>query len=309
MPPDSATPADHPPLGSIVAAAITQRYEESGSQRYGIPPERFQQIAGAVVLRYAANAPETDQIQLVAILRVTELALARACSDGNELAWQDFLTRFRAPLYEAAYRIAKDEATGRELADGLYADLYGMPNRAGRRVSKLDYYMGRGPLEAWLRTVLAQQYVDRYRAQRHDVSLDEQLEAGASLPAPPVPTAPDDRVASAMAKSLAECDEEQRFLLASYYLDGQTLATIGRQLRTHESTISRKLTRLTAALRKRVKRRLQASGVDNRRCDELLANLDVRDLNVDVQAILRQETAPVPFYKEAAVFKKGGPAT
>jgi RNA polymerase sigma-70 factor (ECF subfamily) len=238
------------------------------------------------------------------------LALARACSDGNELAWQEFLTRFRASLYEAAYRIAKDEATGRELADELYADLYGMPNRSGRRISKLDYYMGRGPLEAWLRTVLGQQYVDRFRAQRHNVSLDEQLKMGASFAARPSPTAaPDDRVASAVAQSLAECDEEQRFLLASYFLDGQTLAEIGRQLRTHESTVSRKLARLTGDLRKRVKRRLHASGVDAHRCDEILTGLDIRDLNVNVQAILRQENAPAPFYKEAAVFKKGDPAT
>jgi RNA polymerase sigma-70 factor, ECF subfamily len=310
MLPESATPADRPALGSIVAAAIARRYDESGARRYGIPPERFQQMASAVVLRYAAHAPEADQLQLVAMLRVAELTLARACSDGNELAWEEFLTRFRAPLHEAAYRIARDEATGREIADGLYADLYGMLNRGGRRVSKLDYYMGRGPLEAWLRTVLAQQYVDRYRAQRHDVSLDEQLEMGASFAArPPAPAAPDGRVASAAADSLAGCNEEERFLLASYYLDGQTLADIGRQLHVHESTISRKLTRLTGDLRKRVRKRLLAAGVDGRECDELLQDLEVRDLNVDIEATLRQESSQATFYKEAAVYKKDGPAT
>jgi RNA polymerase sigma-70 factor, ECF subfamily len=244
------------------------------------------------------------------MLWVGELALARACSEGNELAWEEFLTRFRAPLYEAAYRIAKDEATGREIADGLYADLYGMPNRGGRRVSKLDYYMGRGPLEAWLRTVLAQQYVDRYREQRHDVSLDEQLEMGASFAArPAAPMAPDERVASAVADSLAGCNEEERFLLASYYLDGQTLADIGRQLRVHESTISRKLTRLTGDLRKRVRKRLLIAGVDGQQCDELLQDLEVRDLNVDIEATLRQESPQATFYKEAAVYKKDDPAT
>ena len=310
MLPESATPADRPALGSIVAAAIARRYDESGGRRFGIRPERFEQIAGAVVVRYAPHASEDEQVQLVAMLRVAELTLARACSEGNELAWEEFLTRFRAPLYEAAYRIARDEATGREIADGLYADLYGMPNRAGRRVSKLDYYMGRGPLEAWLRTVLAQQYVDRYRKQRRDVSLDEQLEMGASFAARPAAPAPaDERVASAVARSLAECDAEERFLLASYYLDGQTLADIGRQLRVHESTISRKLVRLTGDLRKRVRKRLLAAGLDGRQCDELLEGLDVRDLNLNIEATLRQESSQATFYKEAAVYKKDGPAT
>lgn len=167
-----------------------------------------------------------------------------------------------------------------------------MPNRTGHRVSKLDYYMGRGALEAWLRTVLAQQYVDRCRAQRHDVSLDERLEMGASFAArPAAPVATDERVASAVAASLAECNEQERFLLASYYLDGQTLADIGRQLRVHESTISRKLARLTGDLRKRVRKRLLAAGVDGRQCDELLQGLDVRDLNVNIDATLRQENS------------------
>jgi RNA polymerase sigma-70 factor (ECF subfamily) len=310
MLPESATPPDCPALGSIVAAAIARRYDESGGRRYGITPERFHQIAAAVVVRYAPHASEADQVQLVAMLRVAELTLARACSEGNELAWEEFLTRFRAPLYETGYRIAKDEATGREIADGLYADLYGMPNRAGHRVSKLDYYTGRGPLEAWLRTVLAQQYVDRYRAQRRDVSLDEQLEMGASFAAKPLaPSAQDDRVASAVAESLAGCSEEERFLLASYYLDGQTLADIGRQLRVHESTVSRKLARLAGDLRKRVKKRLKAAGVDGRQCDELLQGLDVRDLDVNIEATLRQESSQAAFYKEASVLKKDGPAT
>jgi RNA polymerase sigma-70 factor, ECF subfamily len=310
MLPDSATPAERPALGSIVVAAIARRYHESGGRRFGITPERFQHIAGAVVVRYAPHASEAEQGQLVAMLRVAELTLARACSNGNELAWEEFLTRFRAPLYEAAYRIAGDEATGREIADGLYADLYGMPNRAGRRISKLDYYMGRGPLEVWLRTVLAQQYVDRYRAQRHDVSLDEQLEMGASFAArPPAPVAADERVALAIAKSLEKCNAEERFLLASYYLDGQKLADIGRQLRVHESTISRKLTRLTSDLRKRVKKRLLAAGVDGRQCNELLEGLDVRDLNVNIEATLRQESSQATFYKEGGVYKKDGPAT
>jgi RNA polymerase sigma-70 factor, ECF subfamily len=310
MLPEPATPTDRPALESIVAAAAARRYDESGGWRFGITLERFQQITGAVVLRYAAHSSEAEQVELVAMLRVAELVLARACSEGNELAWEEFLTRFRVPLYEAAYRIAKDEATGREIADGLYAELYGMPSRTGRRVSKLDYYMGRGPLEAWLRTVLAQQYVDRYRAQRYDVSLEEQLEMGASFAArPATPAAADERVASAVAQSLAECNEEERFLLASYYLDGQTLADIGRQLRVHESTVSRKLMRLTGDLRKRVRKRLLAAGVDGRECDELLQGLDVRNLNVNIEATLRQENSQATFYKEAAVYKKDGPAT
>jgi RNA polymerase sigma-70 factor (ECF subfamily) len=291
MLPESETPVEVPTLGSAVCVAIAQRYSESAGERYGVTLELFQEMVAAVVIRYAANAGQTGQLELVASVRVGELTLARACSAGNETAWEAFLARFRVPLNQAAYRIAKDEATGRELADGLYADLYGVPNAKGNRVSKLDYYMGRGSLEGWLRTVLAQEYVNRYRAHSKEVSLDEQIEAGVSFSDRPLvnAAAPDDRLVAAVAESLAALSAEERFLLASYYLDQRTLADIGRQLHVHESTISRKLERLTGELQKRMRRRLQATGVDRRRCDELLQDFDVRDLNIDVAANLRQE--------------------
>ncbi len=297
---EPSTPSDVPAIGSAVCQAIGGRYGESEAQRYGIARERFIEIVAAVVVRYAAKSSETEQLELVATLRVNELLLARSCSGGNEAAWEVFLTRFRAPLYAAAYRIAKDEATGRELADELYADLYGVPNDNGRRISKLDYYMGRGSLEGWLRSVLSQQYVDRYRAQSKDVSLEEQVEAGVNFAARPVAdeAVADPRVADAVAQVLAEVSAEERFLLAAYYLDQRTLAEIGRQLRVHESTISRKLERLTVELRKRVRKRWQAAGLSLRRCDELSQELDVRDLNIEVGANLRQETRRDAFYKK-----------
>jgi RNA polymerase sigma-70 factor (ECF subfamily) len=202
-----------------------------------------------------------------------------------------FLARFRASLFETAYRIARDETAGRELADGLYAELYGIPNREGRRASKLDYYMGRGSLEGWLRTVLAQQHVNCCRSHAKDVSLDEQIESGVSFAAASPAAAPvaDERIAAAVAETLAGLGNEERFLLASYYLDQRTLADIGRQMGVHESTISRKLERLTRELRKGIRRRLQAAGMNPRRCDELLQDLDVRDLDVNVAENLRQE--------------------
>ena len=138
--------------------------------------------------------------------------------------------------------------------------------------------MGRGSLEGWLRTVISQQYVDRCRARHNEVSLEEQIEGGAGFADRSVTSAeaPDDRVAAALGESLAALSAEERFLLASYYLDHRTLADIGRQLRVHESTVSRKLQRLTAELRKRARKRLQTAGLGSRRCDEINASAPER---------------------------------
>jgi RNA polymerase sigma-70 factor (ECF subfamily) len=291
--------AEVPELGEEVCLAIDRRYEESKAERYGISRKRFRNFVVVVVRRYAGSAGNQEQMEVVAGIHVAELMLARACSAGNETAWEVFLTRFRVPLYDAAYRIAGDEATGRELADELYTDLYGIPNSKGDRRSRLDYYMGRGSLEGWLRTVLSQQYVNRYRAHAREVSLDEQMEAGVSFAdrATASDEAADSRVAAAVTSALAALIAEDRFLLASYYLDQRTLAEIGRQLQIHESTVSRKLQRLTKQLQKSVRKQLQAAGVSRRRCDELMQDMDVRDLHVDIAANLRQEIPEDSFSK------------
>jgi hypothetical protein len=56
----------------------------------------------------------------------------------------------------------------------------------------------------------------------------------------------------------------------------------------HESTVSRKLDKLTGVLRKRVRWRLQSAGVAPQLCDEILQNMDVRTINVDVAGNLKQ---------------------
>jgi RNA polymerase sigma-70 factor (ECF subfamily) len=280
-----------PILGSAVDRAIARRYGESRAELYGVTPERFQEMVAAVVFRYAGDAGESERVELVASLRIEELMLARACAAGNDAAWDVFIPRFRAALLATACRLTRDETAGRELADGLSAELYGIPNRDGRRISKLDYYMGRGSLEGWLRTVLTRRHIDRCRAHSGDVSLDEQIDHGASFAQAPPKAAStgDDRVAMAIAQTLAELNHEERFLLASYYLDQRTLADIGRQTGVHESTVSRKLERLAGVLRKRIRGRLQSAGVPPRRCDELMQEMDVREIEVDVAANLKQE--------------------
>ena len=291
MSPDESRAVSGVALEGRLREAALGRFSESGAERYGIGREAFLDHVGVVLARFGAGLHEPAQHQLLASLHLEGLMLARACSEGNDLAWSDFIARFRAEMVTMARGITRDEASGHELADGLYAELYGLPNRDGHRVSKFDYYMGRGSLKGWLRTVLAQQHVNRHRSHAKEVSLEEQVEAGASFAAKPEPETTSGRqtVSAAVARSLAELDGEERFLLVAYFLDRRTLAEIGRQLRVHESTVSRKLDKATGELRKAIRKRLQAAGIDRRRCDELMQELDVRDLNVNVTESLKQE--------------------
>ena len=76
-------------------------------------------------------------------------------------------------------------------------------------------------------------------------------------------------------------------MLSAYFLDQQTLAQIGRTLKVHESTISRKLERLTVELRKSIVHALIQAGMSNAQANEAL-EVDVRDVMLDVRASLQE---------------------
>ncbi len=210
---------------------------------------------------------------------VKDLVLARACANGNPAAWDCFVALYRPKLYAAATAITRDETTGRELADSLYADLYG--NR------KLHSFQGRGSLEAWLKTILAQEWVNRLRRERKLVAFDDSLETPIEADRP-APSTHQQSLAAATDTALGQLDPADRVLLASYYLDQRTLAEIGRMLGMHESTVSRKLDKITAHLRKQIVTELAKAAISKRAAEEMLAS-DVRDLDINVREKLAQE--------------------
>jgi RNA polymerase sigma-70 factor, ECF subfamily len=264
-------------------------YSRSCGEKYGLSFDEFAAILEEVSTQYLPPDAPTDEVaQLHQSLRLEELALARACAKGCEAAWECFLNRYRQKLYDAAGAIAKEESAARELADSLYTELFGTRQSAdGLRISKLASYTGRGSLEGWLRTVLAQDYVNRYRSQRRLVPFDDkmqvgqQYQAGAEVPADP-------RLEAAVDAAPVELPAEERLILASYYLDGRTLAEIARMLGVHESTISRRVEKITASLRKRIVRGLRDRGMDARAAQEAL-EADVRDIALDVRARLQEK--------------------
>lgn len=266
-------------------------YVRSGGQKFGLSFQDFAEILQEVSGRYLVpGASESDTAELHRSLHVEDLALARACARGCEPAWEFFLNQYRQKLYDAAGAIAREDSIARELADSIYTDLFGTrQNNDGARISKLASYTGRGSLEGWLRTVLAQEYVNRYRKQRRLVSFEEKIESGRQFEAKDNAAAvsPDVRVEHAADQALAELSAEERLILASYYLDGRTLADIARMLGVHESTISRRLEKITLSLRKRIVRELRRRDMSAREIDEALRT-DVRDLTVDIRGKLLQ---------------------
>ena len=280
---------------------MVELYRRSRAQEFGISAPEFAAILDQLAAKGVPDSPKPKRQDFFGRLHVEDLALARACAAGNERAWQVFMHRFREKLYDAGRQITRDDATGRELADSLYADLYGTQSREGRRQSKLFSYGGRGSLGGWLRTVLAQEYINRYRKQRRLVSLDRECEEGVQFPAAAVAevTSVDERLEQAVDEALRSLPAEDRFILASYFLDERTLAEIARALSVHESTVSRKVEKLTKNLRKQIVKALIRMGMSRRQAEETLET-DARDLRLDIRTSLAQDSANVAFSNREA---------
>jgi RNA polymerase sigma-70 factor (ECF subfamily) len=279
---------------------MVELYQKSKAQSFGLSRQEFGCILEEIVAKYlpSGHAPKEAQT-FCGTLRIEELALARACAAGHNQAWEAFLLRYREKLFDIAVYITREGSSGRELADSIYADLYGTSTRDGVRVSKLASYTGRGSLEGWLRTVMAQEHVNRYRRVRKLTSLDEDSEEGVQFaaPEPEAGVAVDPRVESATDEALAALAAEDRFVLASYFLDDRTLAEIARALGVHESTISRKLDKLAKSLRKQILGGLGRRGMSRRQAQEAL-EVDVRDLRVNIRDRLAQDSTHSAFSKK-----------
>ncbi len=185
-----------------------------------------------------------------------DLALAEACAAGDEAAWERFLRDYRPGLQRAADAI--DPGGGaRELADGMFADLYGLREQDGERKSLFRYFHGRSSLATWLRAVLAQRHVDRIRATRRLVPLPEDdapPRTGVGRPTRQDQADPEEpgcraAVRASLAEALSRLEPRDRLRLGCYYVQNLKLAAIGKMFREHEATASRHLARIRRELR------------------------------------------------------------
>ena len=198
----------------------------------------------------------------LASLHAADLALAAACALGREEAWDEFIRTHRPVLYRAADTLHPGGGA-RELADALYADLYGLRNDGGERRSLFRYFHGRSSLATWLRSVLAQRYVDALRAERrHEPLADDEsnLSRMSATPADPDHATLVPLVINALRRAIERLAARDRLRLRSYYVIQLTLAQIGRITGEHEATVSRQLTRTRRALRDEMERELRDSG-------------------------------------------------
>lgn len=250
----------------IADALLDRLYTSACAAQWQVSKDTFRSaIERSVAHGVDESADDTGAVRRYCeALHLDDLALACACADGHEGAWDHFVRTYRPHLYRAADSLAPD-GSARELADALYGELFGLrEGRDGQRRSHFHYFHGRSSLPTWLRAVLAQRHIDRVRATRRHVPIPDESSAE-SLPAlKPVVSPERNRFVAlmhaALVAALALLASRDRLRLGCYYAQQMSLAQVGRLLGEHEATVSRQLSKTRQALRTHIESHLREHG-------------------------------------------------
>ena len=286
----------------ILVAAGAARLLARASDTHALDVSQLKRRIRSAVEKYLLKddphaAPDAIS-EFIDGLQADDLCLIVACEHGAESAWSDLVARFTTTVRSAARSASSNEDAAEDLAQSIWAELYGLRVRAdGKPSSKLAYYSGRGSLAGWLRAVVAQLAVDQHRKQSRLVQTDEDadldrlaqnlddgneqlLSAGAVNPEQSLANKiAGAEMQKALARSFEELSDEDRLLVKLYYFDGLRLREAGAVLGVHEATASRRLTRIHGDLRRFVERILitekgWSQSETNRSFAELATHLD-----------------------------------
>jgi RNA polymerase sigma-70 factor (ECF subfamily) len=279
---------------------VQRLYARGKGDRWQLSTAAFASFLLASAERAFPNQqPDPQRLErYLASLNLEDLALACACAEGVEQAWDAFVADYRPVLYRAAD--ALDPSGGaREVADSIYAELFGLKSRDGERQSHLRYFHGRSSLATWLRAVLSQRYVDRRRQEARLDPLPDDDVADALAVKSPSSHVPQMRrhievLRRVITAAISTLTPRDRLRLGCYYAQDMTLAQIGKALAEHEATVSRNLARTRRTIREQVERTLREDeGMTEGEIDECFSAAVEDSGPLDLAELLGPEPMPV----------------
>jgi RNA polymerase sigma factor (sigma-70 family) len=311
---------------------VASLYQQSGAVRWQLSRSQFDSgLSRSAAKRFADSSlsPEPHShdrfsqdnfVEFLQALYIEDFALACACLEGSDSAWEFFMRDYRGYLRAAAGAITKGSRAGcdaQELADSLFADLFGLADGKRGERSLFRYFHGRSSLKTWLRAILAQRHIDRIRESRRWESIDDPglgvgLEPDADGPrldlpekTPSNPLDPHreeylSRFAGALQLCLSALSREDHLRLQLYYAQGKKLAEIGRILGEHESSVSRNLERVRKELRASVERHLRSNPTSPMSDAQILLCFQyaAEDVRVDFRQLFPEKNTGKPSARE-----------
>src|SRR5215472_12648051 len=166
--------------------ALLEKAYESCAQAYTVT---FQEFVDSVFghITHTSNSQGADIYviapDIIGQININDYCLAIACAKGDPDAWEDFVSQYKAFLLATARSHCQSEVEAQELASSAYAELYGLRHSGtDLRESKFLSYSGRGSLRGWLRAVIYQMAIDRFRERARLVQPESDIELERQYP-------------------------------------------------------------------------------------------------------------------------------
>jgi RNA polymerase sigma-70 factor len=246
---------------------IHRLYSISNASAWHVSESSFTDALKRSCERRFGAAPAPDHVEVTRFLdslHVADLALAVGCLLGDTGAWDHLVSTYRAPIDAFAHAALGSSSRAVEIADSLWADLYGIRATVGARRSPLEHYGGRSSLLSWMRVVVTRLEADRWRATHRMEPLDADRDGNSIVAAAVDVDSPDPDRAKLIAAldhsirdALNALSPTDRLRLSYYYVQNLTLAETAALTGEHESTTSRNLARARTAIRDSVTRTLR----------------------------------------------------
>lgn len=292
------------------AGRLLGRAQDSRALKPDAVVGRIQTAVEKYLLRDNGGATGKEISDFIDGIQADDLCLIIACERNDEKAWSELVERFTPTVRSAARSASSNEDAAEDLAQSIWAELYGLrTGKDGKPSSKLAYYSGRGSLAGWLRAVVGQLAIDSYRKQSRLVQTEEDTEldriaqelpsmsegqaiVGASLKNPEQVISnrfAESEMQQAFNAAITELAAEDRLLVKLYYFDELRLREAGAVLGVHEATASRRLTRIHSDLRKRVMQILiQDKGWTKSETEASFAEV-AQHLEADLESLVTKE--------------------
>jgi len=228
-----------------------------------VAPEAFV----AQVARHVASA--ADVVEALDALCAADLYVACGCAEGSRAAIDVFDREYLPSL--TGY-VARVDPTPDFVAEVRQALRVKMLTRDGAKPPLIAEYAGRAPLGTWLRVVAVRIARDLLKKDARYVTYPTERNGRGASPAhdPEGEFLREESAAQlnrAFERTIQGLGDRDRTLLRLYFVEGMSLAAVGRMYHVHESTILRRINGLRDKLLDEVKRELELDS------SELVSNM------------------------------------
>ena len=159
----------------VNGSARAQRlYEKADAGRWKVPAEVLSNaLERSAEKAFAGRTPSDAELdRYFDALHLADLALACACAMGRDDAWDHFVREFRPGMYRAADAIDPSRRRARNRGGALRRAVRPQGERRHPAIGVPLFPRPQQPA-TWLRSLIAQRYVDRHRETRRLEPLPE----------------------------------------------------------------------------------------------------------------------------------------